>query len=116
MSSEAGPGMLDTIEAVAGTDGMFAGLDAEARAAIEAEAQWTELRSGDVLFREGDAGDALYVLVSGRLRVVLRGSDGIDALDAEIGRGEAVGEMALLTGAPRSATIIAVRDSRLVRL
>src|SRR6185436_4388214 len=66
MSSDS-PGILETIESVAGADGMFAGLDADARAAIEAEAQWTDLRSGDVLFREGDSGDALYVLISGRL-------------------------------------------------
>lgn len=115
-TNPAGVGILDTIEAVAGTDGMFAGLDPEARAAIEAEAQWTDLGSGDVLFREGDAGDALYVLISGRLRVLIKGDSGADALVAEIGRGEAVGEMALLTGAPRSATVMAVRDSRLVRL
>jgi predicted acylesterase/phospholipase RssA/CRP-like cAMP-binding protein len=109
-------GILDTIEAVAGTDGMFSGLDAEARAAIESEAQWTDLRSGDTLFREGEAADALYVLVSGRMHVLVKGPDGANVLVAEIGRGEAVGEMAILTGASRSATVVAVRDSRLVKL
>ena len=109
-------GTLAAIESIAGADDMFAGLDAEARAAVEAETQWTELRSGDTLFREGDAADALYVLVSGRLRVLVKGESGQDSLVAEIGRGEAVGEMALLTGGPRSATVVAVRDSRLVRL
>ena len=108
-------GMLEALEAGAGADGMFAGLDGEARAAIEAEAHWTELRSGDTLFREGDPGDALYVLIRGRLRVLVAGPSG-DTLVAEIGRGEVVGEMALLSGAPRSATVIATRDSRLIRL
>jgi len=65
MSSDS-PGILETIESVAGADGMFAGLDADARAAIEAEAQWTDLRSGDVLFREGDSGDALYARTARR--------------------------------------------------
>jgi predicted acylesterase/phospholipase RssA/CRP-like cAMP-binding protein len=109
-------GTLAAMEAAAGVDGMFADLDDQARAVIEAEAEWTLLGSGDTLFREGDAGDALYVLVSGRLRVLVASPAGENALVAEIGRGESVGEMALLTGAPRSATVIAVRDSRLVRL
>jgi NTE family protein/lysophospholipid hydrolase len=56
------------------------------------------------------------VLFTGRLRVFVRAPSGEDALVAEIGRGESVGEMALLTGAPRSATVVAVRDSVLVRL
>ncbi len=109
-------GTLAAVEAVAGAEGMFAGLDDEARAAVEAETRWTLLRSGETLFREGDQADALYVLVSGRLRVLVDGAEGERAVAAEIGRGEIVGEMALLTGAPRSATVIAVRDSRLVRL
>ena len=109
------PSPLEAVEAAAGAGGMFAGLDADARAAIEAEAQWVQLQGGDTLFREGEAGDALYVLIKGRLRVLVAGPTG-DALVAEIGRGETVGEMALLTGAPRSATVVAVRDSQLVRL
>jgi predicted acylesterase/phospholipase RssA/CRP-like cAMP-binding protein len=112
---ERGAGALEAVEAAAGADGMFAGLDADGRAAVEAEAEWTRLQSGDTLFREGDAGDALYVLIKGRLRVLVHGPAG-DTLVAEIGRGETVGEMALLTGAPRSATVLAVRDSQLVRL
>lgn len=95
---------------------LFAGLDAEARAAVEAESEWARLDGGAVLFREGDAGDSLYVLITGRLRVFVRAASGEDVLVAEIGRGEIVGEMALLTGAPRSATVLAVRDSVLIRL
>jgi predicted acylesterase/phospholipase RssA/CRP-like cAMP-binding protein len=100
------PSPLEAVEAAAGAGGMFTGLDADARAALQ---------GGDTLFREGEAGDALYVLIKGRLRVLVAGPAG-DTLVAEIGRGEVVGEMALLTGAPRSATVVAVRDSQLVRL
>src|SRR4029078_6741752 len=66
--------------------------------------------------REGDAGDALYVVVSGRLSVVVGTTPHDERSIAEIGRGETVGEMALLTGAPRSATVRALRDSVLLRL
>jgi predicted acylesterase/phospholipase RssA len=110
------PGALAAIEAATGAGGLFAALDADARAAIESESEWVSLQSGDVLFREGDEGDSLFVLISGRLRVLVSGPDGAGALVAEIGRGETIGEMALLTGDRRSATVMAVRDSRLVRL
>lgn len=65
--------------------------------------------------REGEAGDCLYVVASGRLGVVVNGANGAEVAVAELGRGETVGEMALLTGAPRSATVRAVRDSILLR-
>jgi predicted acylesterase/phospholipase RssA len=110
---------LAALEALAspGADAaLFSDLDAETRAALEAETEWTRLEGGAVLFREGDAADSLYVLLTGRLRVFVRGSSAEDVFVAEIGRGESVGEMALLTGAPRSATVVAVRDSALVRL
>jgi NTE family protein len=107
---------LAAIEAAAGADGLFAGLDPDARLTVEAQAAWRALHSGDVLFREGDTADALYVVVTGRLRVLAASASGEQVALAEVGRGEIVGEMALLTGDARSATVVAVRDTRLVRL
>ncbi|HEX4567915.1 MAG TPA: cyclic nucleotide-binding domain-containing protein, partial [Vicinamibacterales bacterium] len=107
---------LDALTTPGADAALFSDLDAETRAALEAETEWTRLEGGAVLFREGDAADSLYVLLTGRLRVFVRRSSAEDVLVAEIGRGESVGEMALLTGAPRSATVVAVRDSALVRL
>lgn len=109
-------GTLAAIESASGASGLFSSLDAESRAAVEAEAEWVSLESGEVLFREGEQGDALFVLITGRLHVRVSQPDGTDVLVAELGRGEPIGEMALLTGEPRSATVVAVRDSRLVRL
>ena len=63
---------------------------------------------------EGDPGDCFYVVVSGRLQIFSI-SQGAPRVVAEIGQGETVGEMAMITGAPRSATVRAVRDSRLIR-
>ena len=76
----------------------------------------SHLASGDILFREGDRGDSLYVVLHGRLRVSVSGADGADRVIREAGRGEHVGEFALLTGNPRSATVRAVRDTVLARL
>jgi NTE family protein len=73
------------------------------------------LEAGEVLFREGDAGDSLYVVVAGRVRL-LAGEPGAKRAIHDFGPGELVGESALLTGEPRTATVIAVRDTELYRL
>lgn len=84
-------------------------------AEIETACEWQELSSGSTLFRQGDPGACLYALVSGRVSIHAE-SDGEDRVLGEVGRGETLGEMALLTGEPRTATVVAIRDSVLVRL
>ncbi|HET9043210.1 MAG TPA: cyclic nucleotide-binding domain-containing protein, partial [Burkholderiales bacterium] len=91
--------------------GLFDAADPAVLAEIEANAEWITLAGGETLFRRGDPGDAAYVVISGRLRIL----DGARALN-EVGAGETLGEMALLSGEPRSATVHAVRDSLLARL
>ena len=71
---------------------------------------------GDTLFQQGDAGDSLYIVINGRLRVTVNRGDAHEEIVAEIGRDEMIGEMALLTNDNRSATVRAVRDSTLIRL
>jgi NTE family protein len=83
---------------------------------LQAGLEWQELPAGGVLMRQGELGDAMYVLASGRLRVSITGADGRSRAVREITRGQVVGEMSLITDAPRSATIVAVRDSVLARL
>lgn len=68
------------------------------------------LERGEKLFAQGDPGDALYILVSGRLRVELQTESG-PRIVGEVVPGETVGEMAMLTDDPRSATVVALRDS-----
>ena len=87
---------------------------------IETGFQWKELHSGETLFRQEDIGDALYLIVSGRIQLV-RENDAADMARSErilkeLGPGEMFGEMALLTGKARSATAYAIRDTQLVYL
>lgn len=72
--------------------------------------EWIELAGGEKLFDEGDPEDGVYFVISGRLRAFVD-QEGEPRVIGEIGRGETVGEMAVLTGEPRSATIQAVRDT-----
>ena len=79
---------------------------------LEARVEWVRLRAGETLFAEGDTARDLYFILGGRLRAVAR--DG--RVLSEMSRGESIGEIALLTGEPRTATVEAVRDSDLVRV
>ena len=72
--------------------------------------------AGGVLFRQGDPGDHLYLVLSGRLRAQIEGQGGTTQPLGEIGHGELVGETALLRGGPRSATVEAVEPSVLAVL
>lgn len=94
----------------------FGGVSGEAWAHLLASIEWKEVSAGDVLFRQGDTGDAMYIVLSGRLRAVQSDDEEHDVVLGDIGRGETVGEMALLTGEPRTAAVSALRDSVLARL
>ncbi len=77
--------------------------------------EWLRLGAGSVLFEQGDHSDAAYFIVTGRVMVAERRDDGAEHVVAELGRGEVVGELGLLDGAPRSATVRSVRDTTLAR-
>ncbi len=83
---------------------------------LQDEAGRLRLSGGEVLFRQGDPPDCLYIVVHGRLEVILERADGGREVVDQVGPGECIGEMALLADEPRSATIQAIRDSELVRL
>jgi predicted acylesterase/phospholipase RssA/CRP-like cAMP-binding protein len=95
---------------------LFAGFDDQALAALAASVEPVALRGGEVLMRQGEPADGAYVVQAGRLRATVTRADGQEQVMGEIGRGEIVGEMALLTEEPRSATVTAVRDTQLLRL
>jgi predicted acylesterase/phospholipase RssA len=96
--------------------GVFGEFDSAALAAIAQSVQWVSLPGGATLFRQGDRSDDVFVVVNGRLRTELEDADGSVRVLEEVGRGAAVGEVALLTGETRAASVVAVRDTDLVRL
>jgi CRP-like cAMP-binding protein len=69
-----------------------------------------------VILFEDDPGDALYVVATGQVKVVLIGEDGREVILSVLGEGEFFGEMALIDDEPRSAHVIAMEDSTLVVL
>jgi NTE family protein len=84
--------------------------------ALEADLQWMFVPGGQILFRENEAADSLYIVITGCLGVVVQGNEGRDVLVARIAAGETVGEMGVLDGNVRSATVEALRDTELLKL
>ena len=94
----------------------LAGLDEATRRAFADRCRPQALAAGETLFAAGDGADAVYFVQSGTLVAYLDASDGHREAVGRIGAGEAVGEMALITGKPRSTHVAALRDARLLRL
>src|SRR5947207_7241682 len=82
---------------------------------IELMLGYISLPAGTILFGEGDAAEDAYVLVNGRVGVFVGTEPGAAPI-AQIAAGEIVGEMSLISDEPRSATVIALRDSDLIRV
>jgi CRP-like cAMP-binding protein len=70
--------------------------------------------AGDVVVRQGDPGSDMYVIASGRVRITRVGPDGTVTDVGTRGRGEFFGEMSVLESLPRSATVEAVEETRLL--
>lgn len=89
---------------------IFGGLSEESIDFLLADGALVTRREGELFFREGDAGQSVYVLRSGRVTI---GKDWKDShvILRELRRGDCFGEMALLDLEPRSATVTAYEDS-----
>jgi CRP-like cAMP-binding protein len=73
-------------------------------------------RRGETVFHVGDPGDALFIVVSGSIKITLPAETGDEAILATLRPGDFFGELALLDGAPRSATAIAIEATEMYML
>ena len=90
---------------------LFAGLDDAALTKVVGAGRDLELRRGDVLFREGDDPDELFVVVSGRIAIANKSIDGRESMVALMEEGDLFGEMGLFDGRGRSAEARALESS-----
>ena len=95
---------------------LFAALDDEAAEALAASMTRREIARGEVLFNEGDAGDRLYVIVDGKVKLGRASGDGRENLLAVLGPGEMFGELSAFDPGPRNATATAISDAVLLGL
>jgi NTE family protein len=96
---------------------LFAGLEDETLFSIAAEVEWLSLPGGATLFEAGEPADAMYIVLSGCLAafVARREADRRRTVSRVLA-GDTVGEMGLISGRPRSASVVALRDTELARL
>src|SRR4029450_5444232 len=95
---------------------LFASRDNEAAHELCELLESLDCKSGAVLFRAGDSGDAMYVIEEGKVRICVRAKDGYEVTLTELERGDFFGEMALFEGKPRSADARVAEDARLAVL
>lgn len=86
----------------------FAGLDEAALAQVASGMRSRRFRRGEVIFHLGDPGDALFIIVMGEVKISLPSDTGEEAILVRLLPGDVFGELALLDGAPRSATATAL--------
>src|SRR5215813_9665196 len=95
---------------------LFSGLSREDVAKILGRLEEKVFNAGTTIFSQGDQGDSFYFIQSGAVQVILEGGGGRRESIAVLGPQDWFGEMALLSGEPRSATIITVKDTTVWRL
>ncbi len=92
---------------------LFQALDDDGAAALQAGVTIVELARGERLFEEGASGNQLYVVLDGKIKLTRAAADGRENLLSVVGPGEMFGELSLFDPRPRTASAIAVTDSRL---
>ena len=95
---------------------LFQVLPAEVRARLVERGQKMSLEAGAVLFTQGDPGDALYIVLDGEMEARRVTGGGTEVRLASLGPGAMIGEMAVLDGGGRSADIVALSRTQLLRL
>lgn len=104
------------VDAVLLKSPLFAALDPDAAMAVRRSMVEVHLGRGQVLFREGDYGDRLYVVAEGKLKVGRSSADGRESLLSVLGPGDMFGELTVFDPDARMGTAVAVTDCRLYSL
>ena len=95
---------------------LFTALDNASASTLRASMKEVKINKGQTLFKEGDSGDRLFVVVEGKLKLGTSSGDGRENLLSILGPGDLFGELSLFDPGPRTATATAVTDSKLLSL
>ena len=95
---------------------LFTALDDAAAVSLRASMDSVKIGKGGILFKEGDSGEHVYVIVEGKLKLGTSSGDGRENLLSILGPGEMFGELSLFDPGPRTSTATAVTDAKLFSL
>src|ERR1051326_958003 len=112
MSNPANQMTLEALRSVP----LFASLDDDAARDLRSLLSERDVPQNTRLFRQGDTGDAMYLIESGRVRISIRDEDKQEVTLAELAQGDFFGEMSIIDGRNRSADAKVIEDSRLAGL
>src|SRR5215210_5401965 len=90
---------------------LFAHASAQTLQSVAGTLRRRRFRRNEVIFHQGDPGDSLHIVSAGAVKIVLPSAEGEEAIIATLREGDFFGELALLDGAPRSATATALEPS-----
>jgi CRP/FNR family transcriptional regulator, cyclic AMP receptor protein len=96
--------------------GLFQGVAPEAREALASALQYHDYTRGDSVFTEGEQGDTLFIVLTGKVKVGRRAADGRENMLSVMGPSDMFGELSLFDPGPRTATATVLTDARLASL
>jgi CRP/FNR family transcriptional regulator, cyclic AMP receptor protein len=104
------------VDEVLAQSGLFQGLSDEAVEPVVSRLEMLTLPRGRVVFNEGEPGDSLYIVQSGKIKLSRRAPDGRENVLAVMGPSDQFGELSVFDPGPRTATATAVTDVKLARM
>lgn len=109
-------GREDDVDEVLAKAGLFQDVEPDAAEAVASQFEYIDVQRGQVIFHEGEPGDSLYIVLSGKVKLGRKSADGRENLVALMGPSDQFGELSLFDPGPRTTTAVAVTDSRLARM
>jgi len=104
------------VEGVLASAPLFAALDPDSADTLEKVLTSRTVSRGHIVFKEGDSGDRLFIVLDGKVKITRASADGRENLIAVLGPGEMFGELSLFDPGPRTASVSAVTDATLASL
>lgn len=95
---------------------IFKNVTDDVLADVAIKAATRKVAKDEILMRKGERGDSLFMIHDGWVKIVTEDSKGDELILNKCGPGETIGEMALLDGSPRSATVVALSDAEVLEL
>ncbi len=104
------------MDEVLARSGLFQGVAPVAAEAAAEAFEPVDFAKGSTIFHEGDAGDSLYIVLAGKVKIGRKANDGRENMLAVMGPSDQFGELSLFDPGPRTATATALTDVRLARM
>jgi CRP/FNR family cyclic AMP-dependent transcriptional regulator len=104
------------MDEVLARSGLFQGVEPGSAEALAADLEYLDLPKGHTIFSEGELGDSLYIVMSGKIKLGRRAADGRENMIAVMGPSDLFGELALFDPGPRTASAVAITDAKVARM